>query len=106
MKRVNLNVSISRVKSDLSLHVVQRTIATKDFNQAVSQPGLELGTFRIQRYTNHSTEMSGESSVKIPMGIKFFFSENQRPGCESDSSHSSNAEVRNVWSYTSILPYV
>jgi hypothetical protein len=30
----------------------------------------------------------------------------KRPGCEGDYSLPSSSEVKNAWSYTSILPYV
>jgi hypothetical protein len=41
-----------------------------------------------------------------PLGNRGTFSGIKRPGCVADYSHPSNAEVRNVRSYTSTPPFL
>jgi hypothetical protein len=106
MKIFNVNVSISHVKSVPSLHITQRTIAIEGCNHSVPWPGLEPGILQIRRNTNHSAEVSGESSVKFLMDVEVSFLGNKRPGYEANTSSLSNADVRDVWRYTSIVPHV
>jgi hypothetical protein len=106
MKVFDVDVSISHVRSVPSLHVVQRTISIKVCNHSVPWPGFEPRISRIRRNTIRSAEVSDKSSVEISMDIKDSFLEIKRPGYEADCSSLTSTEVRNVWSYTSILPHV
>jgi hypothetical protein len=53
---------------------------------------------------SRSLLISGAHPASYPLGTRGPSLEVKRPGREADSSHPSNAEDKNVWSYTSTPP--
>jgi hypothetical protein len=62
----------------------------------------EAGNFSLRHRVQTG---SGAHTASYPMGTGVLSPEVKRPGHEVDHSPASSAEVKNVWGYTSTLPY-